>query len=338
MFLFIILSFLLFNKIYATDTECPTITTFNDRRPNKNNLRIVQYNVEWLFIDHYSSFDCPGSQCTWHNTTDAEIHMSYVAKVINEIKPDILNLCEVEGCDELDLLMEQMDGSYKGYLKKGTDTSTGQNVGLITRIDPNVDLYRTDEKMSYPILGSNCGYTGTPGSTGVSKNYITEFMLSNKNIALISAHLIAYPTDASRCAQREAQASILNNVIYGYIQKGYSIIMMGDFNDFDGKILDVNNNKPTSQVLDILKGNTFGNYQLHSAAEKIAQSERFSDWYDSDNNCNTGSGKDYSMIDHILVTEDLLGKITNAFIYHEYQEYCGKYDSDHYPVIIDIQI
>ena len=91
-------------------------------------------------------------------------------------------------------------------------------------------------------------------------------------------------------------------------------------------------------MLDILKGNTFGNYQLHSAAEKIAQSERFSDWYDSDNNCNTGSGKDYSMIDHILVTEDLLGKITDAFIYHEYQEYCGKYDSDHYPVIIDIQI
>lgn len=38
--------------------------------------------------------------------------------------------------------------------------------------------------------------------------------------------------------------------------------MMGDFNDFDGKILDVNNNKPTSQVLDILKGDN-----LFSAAE-----------------------------------------------------------------------
>ena len=190
--------------------------------------------------------------------------------------------------------------------------------------------------MSYPIQGSKCGYTGSPGSTGVSKHYITEFTFSNKNMALITAHLIAYPTDSSRCAQREAQASILNNVILGYIQKGYSVIMMGDFNDFDGKVLDVNSNKPTSQVLDILKGNTLNNYQLFSAAQKMAQSDRFSDWYDSDNNCNTGSGKDYSMIDHILVTEDLLDGIFDVYMYHGYPEYCGKYDSDHYPVVIKI--
>jgi exonuclease III len=110
--------------------------------------------------------------------------------------------------------------------------------------------------------------------------------------------------------------------------------MMGDFNDFDGKVLDVNSNKPTSQVLDILKGNN----QLFSAAEKIEQSQRFSDWYDSDNNCNTGSIKDYSMIDHILVTKDLLDSILDVYIYHGYQEYCGKYDSDHFPVVVEIYL
>jgi hypothetical protein len=26
----------------------------------------------------------------------------------------------------------------------------------------------------------------------------------------------------------------------------------------------------------------------------------------------------------------------NTFIYHEYDEYCGKYDSDHYPVVVDL--
>ena len=30
--------------------------------------------------------------------------------------------------------------------------------------------------------------------------------------------------------------------------------------------------------------------------------------------------------------------IVNAFMYHEYNEYCGKYDSDHYPVIIDLAL
>lgn len=323
-------------QIIKSDSECPYITTYEDRRRNKSSLVIAQYNAEWLFIDHDSQFDCPGSDCPWHNTTAAEIHMSYVAKAISEINPDIINICEVEGCDELNLLADQLDGTYKSYLKQGTDTSTGQNVGLLTRVDPKVALYRTEEKMSYPIQGSKCGYTGSPGSTGVSKHYITEFTFSNKNIALITGHLIAYPTDSSRCAQREAQASILNKVILGYIQKGYSVVMMGDFNDFDGKVLDVNSNKPTSQVLDILKGNTFENYQLFSAAQKMAQSDRFSDWYDSDNNCNTGSGKDYSMIDHILVTEDLLDSIFDVYIYHGYPEYCGKYDSDHYPVVIEI--
>jgi exonuclease III len=323
-------------QLIKSDTECPFINSYEDRRQNKSSIKIAQYNVEWLFVDYYSPFNCPGSECPWHNTTEAEIHLSYVANVINEINPDIINLCEVEGCDELNLLSEQLDGSYKSYLKKGTDTSTGQNVGLLTRIDPKVDLYRTEEKMSYPIPGSKCGYTGSPGSTGVSKHYITEFSFNEKNVALITAHLIAYPTDTSRCVQREAQASILNGVILGYIKKGYSVIMMGDFNDFDGKVLDVNSNKPISQVLDILKGNTFGNYQLFSAAEKMKQSDRFSDWYDSDNNCNTGSIKDYSMIDHVLVTEDLLDNIIDVYIYHGYQEYCGKYDSDHYPVVIEI--
>jgi exonuclease III len=44
------------------------------------------------------------------------------------------------------------------------------------------------------------------------------------------------------------------------------------------------------------------------------------------------------MIDHILVTDGIKNNIVNAFMYHEYDEYCGKYDSDHYPVIIDLAL
>jgi exonuclease III len=56
----------------------------------------------------------------------------------------------------------------------------------------------------------------------------------------------------------------------------------------------------------------------------------------SDNNCNTASSKDYSMIDHVLVTDKIRKNIINTFVYHAYDEFCGKYDSDHYPVIIDL--
>jgi exonuclease III len=335
--LFLLCSFLI-NYIFA-DTECPLVTDIGDRRKDTSKLRLVQYNVEWLFIDYYSAMNCPGDGCSWKNESEAYIHMDYVSDVINDLKPDIINLCEVEGCDELLILKDQLDLPYNSYLKKGTDTGTGQNVGMLTLIDPIRSLYRTELKYNYPIPGSTCGYTGNTTSSGVSKHYITEFKFNNLDIAFISAHLIAIPTENSRCAQREAQASVLQTVIMDYISRNYEVIMIGDFNDYDAEVLDMNNNKPTSRVLDILKGSYgdyAGKYILYSVAETIKQEERYSDWWDSDNNCNTMSNKDYSMIDHILVTDFIRNSIVDTFIYHGYEEYCGKYNSDHYPVVVDL--
>jgi hypothetical protein len=327
----------------VADTECPIVNTFEDRRTDKNTFRLVQYNVEWLFIDYYSSANCPGNGCTWKTQADAQTHLSYVSNVLSELNPDLVNFCEVEGCDELNMLI-QLNATtppttiYKPYLKKGTDTSTGQNVGMITKVDPLISLYRTEQKVTYPLTGSKCGYTGSPGSSGVSKHYITEFNFGNLKTAFIGAHLLAYPTDPARCAQREAQAQVLQYVVYDYIVKGYEIILLGDMNDFDAEVLDINSDKPISRVLDILKGvdgEHKGKYTLTNVAARIAQNERFSDWWDSDNNCETSSQKDYSMIDHVLTTSKINSKIINAFIYHEYREYCGKWNSDHYPVVID---
>ena len=103
---FILLSLLSFTHILA-NSECPFVSTFDDRRANKNQLRLVQYNVEWLFIDYYKSMDCPGNGCTWKTTADAKTHLEYVSNSIKEIQPDIINLCEVEGCDELNMLIDK---------------------------------------------------------------------------------------------------------------------------------------------------------------------------------------------------------------------------------------
>ena len=325
--------------INAVDTECAIVLKPSvDRRPSNNSLRIVQFNTEWLFSDYYSQADCPGQGCPWKTQTDATTHIKYISDVVKILNPDIMNVCEVEGCDELNLVINNLkDTTYKSYLKKGTDSATGQNVGMITRIDPIIDLYRTDLRYDYPISGSKCGYTGPVGSSGVSKHYFTEFEINKQKIAFIGTHLLAYPTDTTRCAEREAQAQVLQNIIYNYSQQKYEIIVMGDFNDFDGEVIDANNNKPISQVLNILKG-TFGEYkgkyELYNVAETMIQVDRFSDWWDENNNCNSTS-IEFSMIDHILVSSYLLGKINNSYIYHEYNEYCGTYNSDHYPVVID---
>jgi exonuclease III len=315
------------------EPDCATIKiNANNSKNEKTNIRIMQYNTEWLFIDYYASSDCPGQGCTWKNQSEAETHLSYVAKVIQNLAPDIVNICEIEGCDELNMLIQNND--YNPYLINGKDTSTGQNVGMLTKINPRVSLYRTEEHVNYPIINSKCGYTGAPGTAGVSKHYITEFALNNMNIAFIGAHLLAFPTDSMRCAEREAQATVLQNVILSYIKKNYEIIMLGDFNDFDENTLDRNNNKPTSHVLDILKGANTDVYTLQNAASLMPQSSRYTDWYDSNKDCKS-TLSEFSMIDHILLTPNLMDKVKNVFIYQEYAEYCGKYNSDHYPVIVD---
>jgi exonuclease III len=92
-------------------------------------------------------------------------------------------------------------------------------------------------------------------------------------------------------------------------------------------------------VLDILKGNKGdkqGTYQLTNIAEQMTQNERYSDWWNSDGNCNTNSTLDYSMIDHILVSSRVKQSVNKIFAYHNYEEYCGKWNSDHYPIIIDL--
>jgi exonuclease III len=345
------------NSPTFSDTLVPTDENFGNTRnttkfvshllsdysQKQSGFRIAQYNAEWLFIDYYLPMKCPGSGCTWTNESEAQIHMQYVSNVISELNPDIINICEVEGCDELNLLSETVyyttKEEYSVYLKQGTDTSTGQNVGLIAKIVPIANLTRTEERATYPLEGSKCGYLGEPGTVGVSKHYITEYLLYGRRTLFIGLHLLAYPEDVTRCAEREAQAQIIQNVIADYLSsvsngEEREVIVLGDFNDFDGQVLDANRNVPTSRVLDILKGVNTGKYLLKSAAEKIPANERYSDWWDKNVDCFS-TADEYSMIDYVLVSPFLFDKISSAFVYHGYDEFCGKYNSDHYPLIVD---
>jgi exonuclease III len=210
---------------------------------------------------------------------------------------------------------------------------------MITRVSPQSDLLRTENKIQYPVPGSACGYTGTPGTVGVSKHYYTTYKWYGKNVLFIGLHLLAYPTDHTRCAEREAQAQIIQGLIMDYIALDYEVLVMGDFNDFDDETRDLNDNKPLSHTLDILKGlrGTYaGKYTLTNVATKMLQTERWTDWWDKNGDC-VSSPDEFSMIDHILMTPFLLSKVEDVSVYHDYSEFCGKYNSDHYPVVVTME-
>ena len=115
--LFLTFSFF-FSFIYGSDIECPSVNNSitNDRRKDKTKLRLVQYNVEWLFLDYYQPMDCPGDGCTWKTQTDAQTHLKYVSSVIHDLNPDIINICEVEGCDELNAVISNLDCTPNKHL------------------------------------------------------------------------------------------------------------------------------------------------------------------------------------------------------------------------------
>jgi exonuclease III len=336
-----ILNFLILTIISANgsnnDTQCPNAPLIpSDRRTDKKYFRLVQYNVEWLFIDQYK--DCPGSSCTWSNDMEANIHMKWISDVLNDIDGDYINFCEIEGCDELNILKSLTNDNYNPYLIKGKDTATGQNVGVLSKIDPIVDLLRTEDRELYPINGSSCNYTSDSGTYGVSKHYYTLLNINNISIAIIGAHLIAYPTDKMRCSYREAQALVLQKII-SELYINHEIIVIGDLNDYDGIVLDINSHKPKSRVLEILKGiySPYNiSYSLYPVSTFIEQKERYTEWYDANANCKQDKS-DLSMIDHVLVSPNLYNKIINVLPYHLYSQYCNSYNSDHWPIIIDFK-
>ena len=346
---FFIINFL-FKFIYSfNDSQCnlsPSLSKYrsylrtdNNIESNTNNiLRIMQYNVEWLFTNEYNG--CPGSSCTWINTDEAFKHLEVVQQNINYIQPSIIHFCEMEGCDELNYLRSNISGfEYNPYLIFGKDTSTGQNVGLLSRVIPLMPINRTDDRYDYPINGSMCGYTGSNGSEGVSKNLYTRFQFGDTTFLYIGAHLLANPTDPVRCAEREAQAQVLQNLVVK-LKNDYpedEVILIGDFNDYDNDILDINNHMPISKVLRILKG-VYGvhkdEYRLYNVASFVDKSKRYTNWWDANSDCIT-TIDEYSMLDHVLVSKGLYEKIIHVEYYHRYEEYCGKYDSDHWPIIVD---
>lgn len=330
----------LFIVSLQAQSQCPYAPSQpQDRRPDKSTLTIATYNTEWLFLNRSN---CPGSGCAWPTHGDALEHMTYIAAEIKLLDADIVSLEEVQDCSVLKELNALLDGmGYLPYLLTGTDTSTGQNVALLTRVDPVTNLQRTTNRVHYPVSGSTCGSTYS-GDTGVSKHYYTTFNVDglSRPLTIFGLHLLAFPDDAIRCVQREAQATVIQQLVSAAVLAGDSVIVLGDMNDFDGTVLDASGNLPISSVLPILKDpvpSNPGDELINVATYVKTQSERYSCWYDRDSDCNV-EHDELSMIDHLLISQDLASLVTSAYMDHNYGASCHSYESDHWPVVVKLSL
>jgi exonuclease III len=251
-------------------------------------------------------------------------HMKNVAAVIRKINADILNLVEVENIEALRLFNETyLTGmGYTSYLVNGTDSYTGQDVALLSRI-PVLSFSRFD----------SVGVSDTITSS-VSKNYYATLTIDNMPVAIIGIHLISNLSEGNEL-KREAQADAIRKLVTMLRNGGYEIILLGDMNDYDGdeSCRDINGHLPNSEVLKILTAADTLDFtdDLINIIRYIPINQRYTYFWD-ENDDEEIEQTELAAIDHILVSSRLAEEITKATIY---QNYNPLVINDHYPVIVE---
>ncbi len=325
-----------------------------DNRDNKNKLRIVQYNVLTLY-ENIKIIKNNFKNSNFKTKNDLNIHLNQITNEIENINPDIMNLCEIEGKNILSKMTKKLNNNkitrlestnnyneYESYFIKNklNTTSSPMYIGLITKITPNIFYTIDNKEILYPIEKSKCGFIAEPlNSINLRKHYISEFTINNKNIAIIGLHLISqFAQDKNNllrvCLRNEAIALGLQPIIYNYIQKKHEIIILGDFNEEDPDIELLDIIKPKTNLFEILKGEAGpykNKYRLINVANYIELENR-----------DTMRDINYNKIlDTFLISEGLKKNIEKVSIHHRINEMNNEinsiYTSDHFPIILDLK-
>ncbi len=272
----------------------------------------MAWNVEFLWDGRSPEegkieFDRKGSP------EKAEAHMANVATVVKRHDPDILHLSEVENRRALDTLNEKFlaDSGYRPYFVPGTDTATGQDVALLSRL-----------KLEKISRDSRRGRSGGVRK-GVSKHYIATLRAGDLKLGLVGIHLLARPHTQSRIAQREAQADAVRAMARKLADNGRSVVVWGDFNDFDGRTRDRSDNRPITRVLEWIRDLDPGDPtdDLINVAERLPLRQRYTNGRDA--------------IDHILVSPELAKRIVEVRIPHDHDPHAI---TNHYPIVVELRI
>jgi len=156
----------------------------------------------------------------------------------------------------------------------------------------------------------------------------------SKPLLLVGVHFVAFPLTADRCAQREAQASVVRDLLVTEgLMKNYHVIVAGDFNDHDPTIVDEAGSVPISKVFNIIKGAELDNAMSKHPGYNTGVGV-FSGWWDKNSNCRDDKGGEHTLIDHVLVSKSL--PLRSIRFIHTFTAACTSIISDHWPIIIDI--
>ena len=309
-------------------------------------LRIATFNAEIL--------TAPGSRAgslqkyRWDVARSAQFER--VAAVIEAINPDILNLVEATSKDSVDLLVKILHEKgltdYHGYHVESNDSFTSMDVALISKIAPDeIDgasirtMYSEIDdptwRETYRVIGRNGKASNRNGS--ISRNAVYLLTVGGYQLGFLGLHLKSNPSDDTANAQRSAQAKIAQRIIRKEItSRGYLPIVLGDLNDYDPDVPDRDDTRDTAtMVLRDIKDFDSGQDgdELVNVATLIPrQADRYTSFWDRNENGARDPYDVFTMIDHILLPKELIPLVKRAFIFHS----VDLDTSDHRAIVVDL--
>ena len=306
------------------------VAAAEDRRTDRDRLTIMTLNAEFLWDgrepeDGQVSFPWKGSEPA------AQEHMAAIAELIRRADADIVNLVEVEDLEALNALNTgYLTGlGYRAYLIEGLDTYTGQDVGLLTRVDPEDGVLR---RWDWP---------GVSGGVlkHVAKHYYARLEVGGRRLALIGLHFLAQPPAPEQRLPRQAQADAIRNLGRQLLDEGRLLVVLGDFNDYDGSAesLDHVGSTPVTDVLATIRGMDEGTPadDLINVAAFLPRDMRYTAFWDANADGAVGHPEELSSIDHILVSGTLSAAVEAVTIPHDHDP---RAVTHHYPVVVELRL
>lgn len=320
------------------------LTRANEATP----LRIATFNTEIL--------TAPGVRASqlekyrWDVARQEQFER--VAAVIEAINPDILNLVEVTSREGVELLIEILHEKgltkYQGYHVEGRDGFTGMDVALISKIKPDevegdpIRIFYSEEddptwRQSYQAIGRS-GET-IQLNTGIPRHSVYFLTVEGYKLGFLGLHLKSNPSSDFANAKRSAQAEIAKRILRQEIAgRGYLPIVLGDINDYDPDVPDRDDSRDT--MTDVVR--TLKDYdskregpELENVARLISRkADRYTSFWDRNENRARDPYDVFTMIDHIFLPKDLMSYVNRAFIFHS----IDLDTSDHRAVVVDLAL
>jgi len=309
-------------------------------------LRIATFNAEILTAP--GSRDGQLQKYRWDIARGEQFER--VAAVIEAINPDVLNLCEVTSKASVDLLVKILHEKglteYQGYHVDSNDKFTSMDVALISKVPPDeVDgqpirtmFSESDDptwRQSYQVAGRNGAVSNRNGS--LSRNSVYLLSIAGHKLGFLGLHLKSNPSDEYANAQRGAQALIAQRIIRQEITgRGYLPIVLGDLNDYDPDVEDRDPERDTvTTVVHDIKDfdrDHEGDELVNIATLIPRQADRYTSFWDRNENGARDPYDVFTMIDHILLPNELMPYLRRAFIFHS----IALETSDHRAVVVDL--